>query len=149
MSVPENSKVLTSQKRLFEATRATLDAVYTDVRAGLLETVGIDCTLVIDERCSVTLALAEGTDTEMIARAIDLENIEAWRDAEGKVNIAVNPWYSTKDVDQAVLSAVKVIHVLLGVHASDAEAAKPKTLGQKLLSSIAEVMQIQKKVEKK
>jgi DUF1009 family protein len=149
LSVPENSKVLSNQKQLLKATQSTLNAVYRDVREGLLETVGVNCTLVTDERCSVALDLPEGTDTELVARAIDLENVEAWRDPQGKVNVAVNPWYSTKDVDQTVLSAVKVIHVLLGIHASDGTIARPKTLKQKLLASVAEVLVIQKDVGRK
>ncbi len=146
---PENSKVLSNQKQLLTATQVTLNAVYRDVRMGLLETVGVNCTLVIDERCSVALDLPAGTDTELLARAIDLENVEAWRNEQGKVNIAVNPWYSTKDVDQTVLSAIKVIHVLLGIHASDADITLPKTLKQKLLASVAEVLAIQKDVGRK
>lgn len=146
---PENSKVLAGQTLLLKATQSTLNAVYRDVRMGLLETVGVNCTLVIDERCSVALDLPEGTDTELVARAIDLENVEAWHDPQGKVNVAVNPWYSTKDVDQTVLSAIKVIHVLLGIHASDAGLTRPKTLKQKLLASVAEVLAIQKYVGRK
>lgn len=77
------------------------------MRAGLLETVGVDCQLVIDDYCSITLNLPEGTDTQLVARAIDLENVEAWLDESKKVHIAINPWYSTKDVDQIVLCAIE------------------------------------------
>lgn len=149
ISAPKNSKVLAGQKQLVKATRATLDAVYADVRVGLLETVGVDCELVIDDCCSVILTLPEGTDTELVARAIDLENVEVWLDASKKVHVAINPWYSTKDVDQTVLCAIKVIHVLLGIHASDADSAKPKTLKQKLLASVAEVLIVQKNTARK
>ncbi|MCY7345240.1 MAG: hypothetical protein LH614_03385 [Pyrinomonadaceae bacterium] len=141
-SAPENSKVLPNQKQMMKAVSATLDAVFNDVRMGLLETVGVDCALAIDERCSAILNLPEGTDTEKIARAIDLENIEAWCDDEKRVHVCLSPWFATKDVDQTVLSPVKVIHVLLGVHASD--AAQPKTLKEKILSSVAEIMNLQK-----
>jgi hypothetical protein len=95
------------------------------------------------------LELPEDTDTEYIAKAIDAENVEAWRGESGRVHVAVNPWYSTKDVDQAVLCSIKVIHVILGIHASDSEALKPKTLGQKLRQSLAEVLTIQNKASKK
>jgi len=139
---PENSKVLTKQNQLMKATRAAIDAVYADVRQGLLETVGVDCALVIDERCSVALALPDGTDTEQIARAIDLENVEAWRDDAGLVHVGISPWFSTKDVDQTVLSPVKVIHVLLGIHAAD--TAQPKTFKEKILSAAAEIINLQK-----
>ena len=143
----DKSKVLQRQRQLLIATQVTLNAVYADVRMGLLETVGVNCALVTDELCSVVLELPAGTDTELVASAIDLENVEAWRDAQGKVNVAINPWYSTKDVDQTVLSAVKVIHVLLGIHATD--NAKTPNFKQKLLSSVAEVLSIQKSVERK
>ena len=143
MSVPENSSVLQNQKKMFDATRAVLTAIARDVREGLLETVGVKSSLSMDNGCcSVVLELPQGTDTELVARAIDLENVEAWRDEAGKVHVGINPWYSTKDVDQTVLCTIKVIHVLLGIHASD--TPQPKTFKQKLLTSIAEVMQIQK-----
>jgi hypothetical protein len=141
---PENSKVLSRQKKLLAATQSSLDAVFADVREGLLETVGVDCSLVIDdELCSVVLDLPAGTDTEMIARAIDLENVESWRDETGRVHIGISPWFSTKDVDQTVLAPVKVIHVLLGIHASD--STRPQTFKQKFLSAITEITNIQKK----
>lgn len=139
----ENSKVLSRQNQLVKATQAAIDAVYTDVRGGLRETVGVDCSLAVDERCSVILDLPDETDTKQIAQAIDMENIESWRDETGRVHIGISPWLSTKDVDQTVLCAVKVIHVLLGVHASD--AAEQKTFKQKILASVAEILTIQKK----
>ena len=146
----ENSKVIQKQQRLFNATREVLTEIVRDIREGLLETVGVDGDFsTADGRCSIVLNLPADADTGTIAQAIDAENIEAWRDEQGRVHIAVNPWYSTKDVDQTVLSAVKVIHVMLGIHAADAEATKPKTLGQKILASLAEVMQIQKEADKK
>ncbi len=146
----ENSKVVQKQRQLLKATQDALSEIVRDVREGLLETVGVESSLSTENgRCSVVLELPAGADAETIAQAIDAENIEAWRDEGGKVHVAVSPWYSTKDVDQAVLSAVKVIHVMLGIHAADMEAAKPKTLGQKLLASFAEVMQIQKETDKK
>ncbi len=145
-SAAENSKVLQNQKQLMKAALTTLDAIFADIRQGLRETVGIDCELVVDGRCSVVLNLPAETDTETIARAIDLENIEAWRDESGRVHVGISPWLSTKEVDQTVLSPVKVIHVLLGVHASD--SAEPKTFGQKIFGAVAEIMTLQKKIEK-
>lgn len=150
LTVPEGSTVPQKQEKMLRATSEVLTAVAKDVREGLLETVGVDSTLSLEGgRCSMILHLPEGADTEKIARAIDLENIETWRDEQGKVHIAASPWYSTKDVDQTVLSAVKVIHVMLGIHASDSEAAKSKTLKQKLFASVMDVMLVQKKIEKK
>ncbi len=125
-----------------KATLATLDAVFAEVREGLLETVGVDCELSVKECCSAILNLPENTDTEKIARAIDLENIEAWLDENGRVHIALSPWFSTKDVDQTILSPVKVIHVLLGIHAAD--AAQPKSFKERILSSVADIMKLQK-----
>jgi len=145
--VPENSSVPQNQKKMFRATGEVLAAIAKDVRDGLLETVGVESSLSFDDgRCSIALELPVGTDTELVARAIDAENIEAWRDDAGKVHVGINPWYSTKDVDQAVLCTIKVIHVLLGIHATD--APQPKTFKQKLLSSVMEVMQIRKNAAK-
>ncbi len=141
-AVPENSKVLAKQNQLMKATRAAIDAVYHDVREGLRETVGVNCRLAIGECCSVVLELPDEADAEQIARAIDMENVEAWFDESGQVHVGISPWFSTKDVDQTVLSPVKVIHVLLGIHASD--AAQPKTFKEKILSSVAEIMNLQK-----
>lgn len=148
MTVPEGSRVPQNQEKMLRATSDVLYAIAKDVRGGLLETVGVESSLSMDDgRCSMILQLPEGTDTELVARAIDSENVEAWMDEQKRVHVAINPWYSTKDVDQTVLCAIKVIHVLLGIHASD--APQPKTFKQKLLSSIAEVMQIQQGTEKK
>jgi hypothetical protein len=148
LSVPENSTVPQSQKKMLATTREVLTAIAKDVRVGLLETVGVESSLSLDnERCSMVLELPAGTDTELVARAIDLENVEAWRDDAGKVRVGINPWYSTKDVDQTVLSTVKVIHVLLGIHATD--AMQPKTFKQKLLSSVADIMAAQKSAAKR
>ncbi|HXH69825.1 MAG TPA: hypothetical protein VNI60_05700 [Pyrinomonadaceae bacterium] len=146
--VPQNSSVPQNQKKMLKATREVLTAIAGDVRGGLLETVGIESSLSTDDGpCSVVLELPAGTDTKLVARAIDLENVEAWRDAAGKVHVGINPWYSTKDVDQTVLCTIKVIHVLLGIHATD--AAQPKTFKQKLLSSVADIMAAQKGVAKR
>ena len=146
--VPPGSAVPQNQEKLLRATRDVLNSIARDVQTGLLETVGIESSLSTDnDRCSMQLILPEAADAEFIARAIDAENVEAWLDSNGKVHVAINPWYSTKDVDQTVLSTTKVIHVLLGLHASD--AAQPKTLKQKLLASVREVMLVQKKAAKK
>lgn len=146
--VPPGSSVPQNQEKLLRATGDVLNSIARDVRTGLLETVGVESELSIDdEHCSMILILPQTADAESVARAIDAENVEAWLDANGKVHVAINPWYSTKDVDQTVLSAIKVIHVLLGLHATD--AAQPKTLRQKLLAGAREVMLIQKKAARK
>lgn len=147
LSVPEGSTVPQQQESLVKATREVLTAVARDIRQGLLETVGIESTLSMDDgRCSMILVLPEKADTDQIARAIDMENIEAWLDEKGKVHIAVSPWFSTKDIDQTVLSAVKVVHVLLGLHAADEN--QKLTLKEKIISSISEILQLQKDVKK-
>lgn len=148
LSVPEGSRVPQKQKLLMKAMLAVLESIATDVRGGLLETVGVESAFSMDDgRCSMLLELPEGTDTELIARAIDAENVEAWRDGQDRVHVALNPWFSTKDVDQTVLCTIKVIHVLLGIHATDA-GEQAKTLRQKLFKSISEIMQIQKSSKK-
>ena len=147
MSVPEGSNVPRKQKNLQKATDEVLRAIAADVRGGLLETVGIESEFSIDgDRCSMILELPQTANAEQIARAIDAENVESWLGADGKVRVALNPWYSTKDVDQTVLSTIKVIHVLLGIHATD--DAKPKTFKEKLIKSISEIIELQKSVKK-
>lgn len=144
--VPENSKVSQAQKQLIAATRAALVAISADVDAGLRETVGIGATIDLSERASVILELPPETDAEMMARAVDMENIEAWCDEGRRVHVAINPWYSTKDVDQTVLAVIKVVHVKLGMHASDAAQSGQKNIVQKLLGSVAEVLLVQKRL---
>jgi hypothetical protein len=125
-----------------------LTKIAEDMREGWLETVGVESRLsTIGTRCSMILELAPETDTATVARAIDLENVEAWCDENGRVNVGISPLYSTKDVDQAVLCAIKVIHVLLGLHAVC--EVKPKTFMQKILSSVMEIMQAQQKAAKR
>ena len=139
LTAPKGSRVLQKQSALIKATNEALTAIVKDVRGGLLETVGVESSFSIDnDRCSVILELPDGTDTELIARAIDAENIETWRDGSEKVHVAISPWLSTKDVDQTVLCATKVIHVLLGLHAAD--NASPKSLGQKIMTAIRDIM---------
>ncbi len=118
---PTGSMVLWAQTQLAQATQQALAAVARDVVSGLQETVGIrsqwDANLVEQTKCSVILELPGDADPDYIAKAIDLENVEAWCDENKKIHVAIGPWYSIKDVDQVVLSVTKVIHVLLGMHA--------------------------------
>ncbi len=148
VEAPESSKVLREQRRLREATRATLASIATDVRAGLLETVGVGSALVEDERASILIELPPGANAETIAHAIDLENVEAWCDERGRVHVAISPWYTTKDVDQTVLSVIKVVHVLLGLHATDIQA-QPKGLWGRMLASVMEIMLLEKRASLK
>lgn len=145
---PEDSRVPRVQKKLLTATRAALEAVAEDIRTGLSETVGVGSAWVEADRSSVVLELLPGTDTELIARATDLENVEAWLGEDGRVYVGIGPWYSTKDVDQVVLSITKVVHVMLGLHASDAQP-QPKGFRQRILSAVAEVWSAQKRAAEK
>lgn len=146
---PSGSSVLKNQRALIAAARETLEAIAADVRAGLLETVGVGSRLIVGERCSVALELPAGADVELIARAIDQENVEAWTDETNVVHVGINPWYSTKDVDQTVLSTIKVIHVLLGIHACDFAPEAPQNRLQKLLTALTDVLQAQKNAKAK
>ena len=117
---PVGSIVPWAQTQLAQATQQALAAVANDVVKGLLETVGMRSQWGAEDsensKCSVVLELPAEADPEFIARAIDLENVETWCDENNKVHVAIGPWYSTKDVDQVVLSVTKVVHVLLGMH---------------------------------
>lgn len=144
---PEGSRVPKAQERLLKATRDVLVAVAEDVRSGLSETVGVVGELSEAERASVIVELPDGTDAEVIACAIDMENVEAWCDERGRLHVAIGPWYSTKDVDQVVLSTTKVLHVLLGLHATDRR--QPASLTQRILASVVEIMTLQKRLADK
>jgi hypothetical protein len=126
---PVGSMVPWAQTQLFNATRQALAAVAQDITNGLAETVGIGCAwdteLAADAHCSVVLELPPEANPAYIAHAIDLENVEAWCDENRQVHVAIGPWYSTKDVDQVVLAITKVVHVKLGLHASDKQNARP------------------------
>jgi hypothetical protein len=127
---------------------AKLTEIAVDVRQGLLETVGVDSEFSTNNgRCSIMLKLSVETDTKTIAEAIALENADAWCDKFGQVHLGISPFYSIKDVDQSVLSAIKVIHVLLGLHAVC--EVKPKNFAQKLLHSLTDIMKIQKQANGK
>jgi hypothetical protein len=141
--MPEGSFVLKGQRKLFASTERVLNLIANDVRGGLLETVGVESSLVIDDRSSMALALPKDANTQKVAEAIDLENVESWCGGDDRVHIAIHPWYSTKDVDQTVLSATKVIHVLLGLHAESTESEI--SLIQKIKVSLAEIFNLQKK----
>ncbi|MEJ7616171.1 MAG: hypothetical protein WKF30_04190 [Pyrinomonadaceae bacterium] len=117
---PTGSMVPWAQRRLLEATRQALAAVAADVNAGLMETVGVRATWVEGERAAVQIHLPEGTDKSRIAAAIDLENVEAWVTEQGELRVGIGPWYTTKETDQVVLSVIKVVHVLLGLHGAAA-----------------------------
>ncbi len=137
----DGSTVLREQQRLVNAARRTLRSIARDVRTGLLETVGVNSRLVMDERSAVQIELPPDTDTHLIARAIDAENVEAWRDGDGHVRVAISPWYTTKDVDQVVLTVTKAVHVLLGIHAP----APPQGFFQRWLGAALEIAALQKK----
>lgn len=141
---PADSQVAARQQNLFAATRNVLDAVAEDVRQGLLETVGLHSHQAQGEKCAVVLELPPDAEGETIARAIDLENVEAWY-ANGQVYVAIGPWYTTKDVDQVVLSVTKVIHVLLGLHAAPVCALPgAKSRSQRLLAAAMQVLTLQR-----
>lgn len=154
VSHPHGSQVRDAQRRLAAATRKTLAAVVADVRAGLAETVGVGATQALDERASVVIplpALPNGLSPEYIALAIDSENVEAWCDERGRVHVAISPWYSTKDVDQVVLSITKVLHVLLGIHATDVLLTNISHAGfwRRLLAAATEIGALQKRLDRK
>lgn len=114
----------------------------------MLETVGVESLFSLDNnRCSMILKLSAETDSKTIAEAIALENADAWCDEFGQVHLGISPFFSVKDVDQTVLSAIKVIHVLLGLHAVC--EVKPLTFKQKVFQAVSDVLQINKSLNKK
>lgn len=105
------------QKNLHQATLNVLAAIAADVGRGLLETVNLKSEWWTEksERASVVVYLPENVDAEYVAKAVNLENLEAWTDAEKRFHVAIAPWLSTKDVDQTVLCVVKVVSRFTGL----------------------------------
>jgi hypothetical protein len=140
---PNGSQVSARQQELLRATEAALQAIASDIRQGLLETVGIESRLVKGDRAAMEIDLPPQTDAAMIAQAIDLENVEAWCENDS-VRVGIGPWFTTKDIDQVVLCVTKVVHVLLGLH-----APPPKqSFWQRLMSSVAEVASLQQQASR-
>lgn len=136
LTSPAGSKVAQRQTQLWQMTEATLKAIADDVQRGLRETVGIESRLRIRAKAAMEIELPPDTDLAKVARAVDLENLEAWLD-DGKVCVGIGPWYTTKDVDQVVLCVTKVVHVMLGLH------AKPQRTGkQRLFAAVADVLEL-------
>ena len=149
LTSPEGSRVAAAQMRLLTVTREAMRAAAEDVRQGLLETVGVNSKLIEGKRCGIAIELPPGTDLEMIARAIDLENVEAWLGEDGQAHVAIGPWYSTKDVDQVVLTTTKVVHVLLGLHAvCSLPQAENLSFAQRVMRSAADVLVLLKPSER-
>ncbi len=151
----EGSTLLDAQRDLAAVTNRVLASVAADVRTGLAETVGVRAALDLSERASVIIDLPSthgDFQPDYIARAIDMENVEAWCDEANRVHVALCPWYSTKDVDQVVLAITKVVHVLLGLHATDAQqtgADDRSSLWRRLLTGAAEIAALQKSANRK
>lgn len=121
-NAPANSIVPWAQNRLRDAVRHTLAAIAADVDAGLRETVGVGVVWCDGEPASVIVDLPAHVDPATVARAIDLENVEAWIDDAGAVHVGIHPFHGVKDTDQTVLAITKVLHVLYGLHGTGAEA---------------------------
>lgn len=116
-----------SQTNLLHAAQTALASIAADIHTGLQQTVGasaewIDQVDGRDARASVVIGgLPADADVQMIARAIDLENVEAWMDEDSRVRVGISLWMTTKDVDQTVLAVTKVLHVKYGMHAAHIE----------------------------
>jgi hypothetical protein len=134
----EGSAVAARQREMALAIHRTLLAIAVDIRQGLHETIGIESRLIEGARCAVEIDLPAGTEIEIIAQAIELENVGAWC-SEGKVCVGIGPWYTTKDVDQVVLCVTKVVHVLLGLHAPPPRL----TWGRRALQAAMDIIKLQ------
>lgn len=116
-SVPEDSMVPYMQEKLLASINYTLAAIASDIKEGLLQTVGLESEWWTEnpEKASVVIYLPENINPEYAAHAIDLENLEAWIDDKKRLHIAISPFYTTKDVDQTVLCIVKVVCEFTGL----------------------------------
>ena len=99
------------QEKLQTAINYALAAVASDVRQGLLETVGLESEWWTDnnDAASMVVHLPKNINMDYVVEAINCENLEVWLDGERLLHIAISPFYTTKDVDQTVLCIVKVV----------------------------------------
>lgn len=105
------------QNRLIAAVQNALAAVAEDVCLGFKETVGLEAEWFTDkaEKSSVVVYLPENVDVDYIVEAVNLENLECWKDEENRFNVAISPWFTTKEVDHVVLCTIKVVHEFTGL----------------------------------
>jgi hypothetical protein len=124
ITAPPGSKVPYMQKRLLDATQNALAAVAEDVCIGFKLTVGLDAEWCLEraERTSVILHLPENADIDYVVEAVNLENLECWKDEQNRFHVAIGPWFTTKEVDHVVLCTIKIVHEYTGLlHADMAE----------------------------
>jgi hypothetical protein len=105
------------QNRLIAATQNVLAAVAEDVCLGFKETVGLNAEWFTekDEKSSVVVYLPENIDVDYVVEAVNLENLECWKDEENRFHVAISPWFTTKEVDHVVLCTIKVVHEFTGL----------------------------------
>lgn len=105
------------QNRLIAATQNALAAVAEDVRRGFKETVGLEAEWFTEraEKSSVIVHLPENIDVDYVVEAVNLENLECWKDEENRFHVAISPWFVTKEVDHVVLCTIKVVHEFTGL----------------------------------
>ena len=112
------------QDKLRSAIDNALAGVAADGRKGISEIVGLDSEWWTDNQnvASVVVYLPEDVDAEYVARAVNLENLEAWLDDEKRFHIAKSPFYTMKDIDQTVLCVVKVVCQFTGLIGIDSNS---------------------------
>ena len=107
----------TQQVALVQQMTALQQAVAQQVVQGLFETLGMTARLT-DDLDGVALVLDDDVHLGFVVESINLEG--AWSEVRGEqVVLLVQPWFSAEEIDQTILSAVKVLHVLLGIHPPD------------------------------
>lgn len=105
------------QLALVQQMTALQQAVAQQVAQGLYETLGMTAQVTRDLD-GVALTLDDDVHLGFVAESINLEG--AWSEVrDEQVILLVQPWFSAEEIDQTILSAVKVMHVLLGIHPPD------------------------------
>lgn len=105
------------QRALVEQMTVLQRAVAEQIVQGLRETLHIE-TSIADDLDGVLVPLDDDVDPGWVAEAINLEG--AWATVrEPHLLLLVQPWFNAEEIDQTILSCVKVLHVLLGMHPPD------------------------------
>jgi hypothetical protein len=109
--------VASEQREIARAIASLQTAICVQVAQGIVDAIGLSAWPSPDND-GVWVELPPGADLGEIARAIELEGAAA-RPAAGVpyLLLPVQPWFDLEEIDQTILCCLKVVHVLLGVHA--------------------------------
>jgi hypothetical protein len=122
--VPERElldDIATEQRAVAHAVVKLQRSICRQVAHGIVDAIGLNAWPSPDHD-GVWVELPAGSDIAHVAQSIELEGAAA-RPADGVpyLLLLVQPWFDAEEIDQTILCCLKVVHVLLGVHAPDTD----------------------------